>query len=479
MQLYKNIEDKGKFKILSPHNNEELIGTVSIPNDGKCIITIWNADTNKLDWNYNTFNMFGVLSESGNCIFNDCFISSHSNREIEIIANNVILGLNSEILDSISEEDNYYFNGIQFRFDNIELWTHCRNTFEVEKDDNDGSINVKCKPRKDIIIYENKNIIIQAIFYYKHPGFPIIKDATISETPYIEIICKENKKLSIDELLEYLYYTSTFIDFSIGSISNIIEILLISKNLNGRKYTSKYITNITTKGPMDKQTWFSINFSLDSISKERDSRYLENWLDNFEKIRPSIELYRNYKIIEKNSTESKFLWLAQAVESLHRRTHSGTQIPIEEYQKMKDTLINICPIEYLDWLKPKLEYGNEASFRKRLNEIIEPLWEIIDNQSYNIQESMFTDSIKKSYISKIMTYRNEFTHYDPRNKPLTLEEALKIIVITKLLEITLYLQIYMLLGFSASTLIELIAKGNSNLGKLLREFRCQTKLYWT
>ena len=93
--------------------------------------------------------------------------------------------------------------------------------------------------------------------------------------------------------------------------------------------------------------------------------------------------------------------LVQGLEAYHRRTSNQKQMDEAEFKELIDNLIDQCPQERKEWLKGKLQYGNEVSLRHRLKSLIEPFKEIIGDQKK-----------QKELINRIVNTRNYLTHYD-------------------------------------------------------------------
>ncbi|MDG2948105.1 hypothetical protein P7L88_06120 [Bisgaard Taxon 10/6] len=488
MKIEKNLEYKGKFKILTSEQDFEVLnGSISFDDSNKNKITLWVDDVRSFPLKLGEcFNLISDLSNLKNCILLNCFITSipsYGSGEVHIVANKVIFDLDSDILGSVLsylKNSEIYFDGIRFRFDNIDVWANSTKIFEVLNNREENTLEIKCKMRDSILLYENDNVIIQVIFMYNFPGFPIIKNATISESSYIEIICREgSSRMTIDELLEYTYYVHSFLDFTIGSLSLINDVFMLFRDDKNKIHKSKYIIPSASLGKKDQTLkWLDVNIPLDSLVSDNKLIYLENWINHFEKIRPSIELYRNYKLAGNNSTESKFLWLAQSVEALHRRTCLGTEISENEYEIMKAELKKYCPPNYLKWLENKLKYGNEISFKKRVNEFIDPVWEVLNTKLNNYEANpQFCSNLKKRCKSDIVKYRNEFTHYDPKHPKITIDIALRIITLTTLLEFVLIYQVYLFIGLKKEDILNLLSFGHNKIGRLLVNLKYQIKRY--
>ena len=146
--------------------------------------------------------------------------------------------------------------------------------------------------------------------------------------------------------------------------------------------------------------WHRMLFRYIEI-KENAERIINSWLNAYDKIEPSLNLYFSVSTGGQKYVESKFLALAQGLETYHRRTSDESRMKRNEFKKLTETLIDKCPKEHQDLLSEKLKYWNELSLRQRLKKIVEPFKEFIGNRKN-----------RDRLIGNIVDTRNYLTHYD-------------------------------------------------------------------
>ncbi len=115
-------------------------------------------------------------------------------------------------------------------------------------------------------------------------------------------------------------------------------------------------------------------FTLSAIEANFEV-YLRNWIEKFDLLAPSINLYFSVLYNPHSYAEVKFLSLAQAIETYHRRVFGGKYLSDKEYHssiflKLIDAIPNVIDKDFLTSLKSRLHYGNEYSFRTRIREIV-------------------------------------------------------------------------------------------------------------
>lgn len=104
--------------------------------------------------------------------------------------------------------------------------------------------------------------------------------------------------------------------------------------------------------------------------------------------------------------EGRFLALVQALETYHRRTSNDVLMDEENFEKLVESLVDVCPQEQQDWLKGRLTFGNELSLAKRLKKVFDP---------YKAQFG--TNPKRKKLIRSIVDTRNYLTHYSEELEP--------------------------------------------------------------
>lgn len=142
---------------------------------------------------------------------------------------------------------------------------------------------------------------------------------------------------------------------------------------------------------------------------------LKNWYENYSELEPVFELLL-YTIRNKNKFGvENFMDITRAIETFHRRTQNLTIRSNEDYDKLVSNILSKVELSKTDlnWLKGKLEYGNEPSLKRRLEDLI--------NKYSN---NLINDRIKpdKKFTQSIVDSRNYYTHFDIRNEKKALRD---------------------------------------------------------
>jgi len=178
--------------------------------------------------------------------------------------------------------------------------------------------------------------------------------------------------------------------------------------------------------------------------KDLDKGKIKSWFDSFEKYQTIIHLYRSLFYSSRLFIETKFLNIAQALETLHSILFGSKSLSDEEFQFQKEKVLETVPQELIEWVEGALNYSNFKSFKTRIVELL------------NNKSVLFLGLIDDidSFAKKVRITRNNFVHQTKQKgafKPgKELYDAIQ--------RLTLLFEVYILgiIGFSDEKVQELI-----------------------
>ena len=276
-----------------------------------------------------------------------------------------------------------------------------------------------------------------------------IKEAGISQKTYFTLISQEARES--DDFTSVVRKITNFLCFAMDQIVSLDSMSATSDNLRqdiGEGKTETIPIDIYYPSwPYSKDepdTNESKLFEFKEIQNDA-GRIISNWIEAYEQIAPTFNLYFLAKMGMQTYLEERFMALVQGLESYHRRTSDEKQMDEAEFKELIDNLIDQCPQEKREWLKGKLRYGNEVSLRRRLKMLIEPFEDVIEDWQK-----------PKGLIDKIVNTRNYLTHYD-----LSLEskaaKAEELWPLCRKMELLFQLHFLQLIGFSREQIDSLLA----------------------
>lgn len=209
-------------------------------------------------------------------------------------------------------------------------------------------------------------------------------------------IFKSSEDKDLDFFIEKGITLSNLVSFALDSVCTIKD------SYYGDNEKHKVIYQTINKIKQRKEINLINYFFTMRTAGEKSQEIIKNWFLLSSKIRPTISLYNQLKSKAYRYSEAEFLVLAQAVEALHRRTCDDKPMSKTDYRTMVADIINKAGIEHKEFLENKLSYGNEYSFRKRLELMLSVCW-----SEEKIKENEKT-------IKKIVEARNILTHNPKR-----------------------------------------------------------------
>jgi hypothetical protein len=195
-----------------------------------------------------------------------------------------------------------------------------------------------------------------------------------------------------------------------------------------------------------------------SLVEARIQDLVQKWISRSEILQPVYNLYFSTLYNPQVYSELKFLTLAQAVETYHRRVFGGKYQTDEQYlDGLYRTLVSALPADidrdFRDSLKNgKLRYANEYSFRKRL--------ELLTAHVAKIVPLTFIESgnRQKEFAQRVSDTRNYLTHYSPELKEKSASTGKEYYELTDKLRSLIEICLLEEMGFEAGTISELVKK---------------------
>lgn len=387
MRIEENYIKHGYFWL--PENKDiKIPGILSISDGGRAELEIIGSFGEKNGFNYDEMyddmylkRIIGLVEDDGLIILNKCcyiqkYIPSNENiTKSKISSKQVFAGL-----ESIDNED-ITFNTFSFSVDCLDEWVN-ESAFKIDEDFKNGIINILYNlPAKQSLALDN-GMKLDLDFSYSLPLFPVITEAKITQRTFFTL--KSEEPCNIDLFISLAHKISHLISFAVGETVSI-------KNVSARKYkendesvhlyskkTKVFYCSTTYTKNIPKCLAWDMLFNFNTI-KDNTEEVFNKWINAYENLSPTLFLYFSTKNNSINKIESKFLALAQALETYHRRLSDEKLMADDIYESLLSEIINSCPKEHKNWLYGRLKYGNEITLSKRLKKIIEPFKEYFGN----------------------------------------------------------------------------------------------------
>ena len=177
---------------------------------------------------------------------------------------------------------------------------------------------------------------------------------------------------------------------------------------------------------------FELLFNYREISPDLEN-ILIKWFDLNRKLKFPIQGHFSLTYNSKSYLEHNFLQRINSIEGFHRQIFDSFYVKTKEYNIIKQELNNAIPLNlnksFKQALKSRINFGNEYSLRKRLDQIYKEYCKVL---------SLDYKKIKKE-INPIVDTRNYLVHQDKNSKENILSNQTILLANYRLKEITIYL----------------------------------------
>lgn len=190
--------------------------------------------------------------------------------------------------------------------------------------------------------------------------------------------------------------------------------------------------------PIEVQTAQRQKIPQEMLFTYRDlrKRQIQNWFSTYEKHSAHIYLYRSLIYSSHSFIETRFLNIAQALESLHSLLFNNYYIPQKQFNSRKQSVISSAPAKLRNWLEETIGNSNYKRFKEKIAELLKK------------KMFLFTKVLSDpdDFAKRVRDTRNEFVHQRKQKKSFDIHSELHYatIILTYLFEA----YILQLIGFS-------------------------------
>lgn len=322
-------------------------------------------------------------------------------------------------------------------------------------------VNVKYKRPDDIELTTFEGNKISVAFEATSPEYRYFqKEATISQKAYLQI--EPPEEIYFKDYNRISYRLKNLLSLAAKNPAYTLtmkgETEANKEDSNGKTYyrpVSIYAQEIGTPLKSKPLEAFEMLFRLDDFNG-RSEEFLNNWLNKAELLEPVYNLYFGSLYSQSTFIEERFLVLAQAVESYHRRAMNRFErSPERQEQRITGILDAVSSSELSDrvkkWLERKLKYSNEVSLKMRIEDIIKRYGAVL--------RIIIKDPTV--FAQKVADTRNYRTHFSEDLRPKAAKGA-EFVGINQKLKFTLDVCLLSELGFTLEEINNNLIKKNLN-----------------
>ena len=441
VRVIQEIESNGCFWL--PDDPErQLSGTLKVSDSGSVLLEVM-GHFGELDFNKTPKldRVLGYIEVGGDVTLENCTCLNLKTGGISKSIFQVSLAL----IGACYEKDDITFSKVSFSVEGFNQWMG-GSGISGTRNYEDKSILIKYEPLPKVEFTLHNNV--KFTFDYSSDFQQNLNEVRLTERPCILLESDDSKPYEF--FLSLIFQITNFFCFAIDRTITLELVTGFSSKFQidlGDESFDKPIRLYYKSRPFSEENLeihsHNMLFRYDHF-RDNIGVVLTKWLANYERFKPVFNLYFASKFGE-NYLEAKFLFLAQGIETLHRYENKNeTYIDESKYGELKECLMIACPEEHKDWLKGKLEHGNELSLRKRIKQMITPF-------------NTFFGNNQKRLIQKIIDTRNYLTHYSERLEQSKVDKG-ELWKVCMKLEHLFQLHLLRLIGMTDGQIEDLISK---------------------
>ncbi len=368
--------------------------------------------------------LYGKTTESAHVtVFYPAIVSqsssSHGIEQCDVRFSHAIVG------DHIGKPEGEYFTQVSVAFPNIELWG-AQTGFGIRHHRGFRGYSIRYKRTPELKIALEKGLTLRIARSATVP-FSKGRDGQVALHEKTHFHFKSRKRQSLSFFLQRLSLLQGFFSLATMGFCPPAQVFAISET--GRRGMKRSVT-IFSRAPFgdedqpDGRPPYRYLF-MEADLKGQLPQHLATWLRNGTLLAQPLTLY-HCALHSTGFLQTKFLYLSQCFEALHRRLRGGHYVTPEEYSRVLPGLFAAIPTtldrSHRDSLKNRLKYGYQFSLRKRLELVLKDYPSLA--REYRIDERDTTE---------IADHRNFLTHYDGEDSDAPEVDLWRLFMVLRLL----------------------------------------------
>jgi hypothetical protein len=461
VRIKKEYKRSGYFW-LPDNQGKKIPGTLTILDGGEIeleVVGLFDDSINALNGEDDLSRIIGHVEKDGLVTLENCFYRK-KNFSFGGISKSLI-HVNG-VLSGVAYDKNELatFNTLSFSIEGLDEWLGISG-ISVSYGEDYRTATISYTPQKEIIYKLYNDFDLHICFGYTLPGFPNTTEARITQKAYFKLASEAAKELS--EFINTLHQITYLLCFAVDATVTISDVSATSNEIVTEVSDGKtrpvniiiYYPSLPFSQEAQKVDLHRMLFLFGHIRSNAEI-IINNWLSAYSTIRPSLGLYFSAVTGTHKYLDGKFLALAQALETYHRRTSSETLMENGKFRGLVGNLICFCPKAHRKWLIGRLRHGNEINLGQRVKKIIDPF------------KSYMGNSVERNKLIRgIVNTRNYLTHYSEELEKESVKGA-DLWALCQKMEAIFQLHLLQQLGFSESE-IQGILTNNYKLKQKLNE----------
>lgn len=396
----------GYFWIVDKPENK-VPGEITVEDGGKISLEVLgNFDTDirsSFSTDVQIYRIVGVIEEEGAVTLEECFylrktiaLSGAPTRS-RLRAGKLLCGAQYEPNEDIK------FNTINFRVEGLDEWLGVTGIrVEHYPEGRTASIHYERQSRIQLAKIPGYEFFVE--FGYTLPGGLRLTKAEINHHAYLVIQAEQAQSLS--EFTALIFKFTNFLGFAMDAQVSAFDLIGFNDkfierigDIETRIPVKVFLPLLPIFDAIPKIDRSSMLFGFSSM-RENSQSIIAQWFEAYDRLLPAFSLYFSVTQGVQRFADTKFLALAQGLETYHRRTSDEVVMDEGLFESLRAEIIDFCPPERRDWLKGRLHFANEISLAKRIEGIFK-----------NNSEHLGDKKQQSKLVRQIVDTRNYLTHY--------------------------------------------------------------------
>ena len=399
----------------------------------------------------------GVVSRGGPITLDGCIWTSRNFQLPSVLSRSTVHASRACIGARYEQAEEVSFSEFSLGVEGLDTWLGASG-IEFQQDDRVNGSVIRYRTPEEIQLTLPNGVDLKFVFQVVttgNLGFPI--EAAVKQT--VSAVIKPNEPQPISY---YSFFAVRLCRFLFLALDQDVCIQTMTGNVDvdmsdGEKRRESVriygrFAPWTEKKPIISR--HDALFLYPSIADQL-SEMMIKWFEVYEALNPALDLYFASRTQASLFLDTKVLLLAQALETLHRRTTQETEMPEEEFTNLLEVVTRNCPGNRREWVSGKLRYANELTFRHRIQRLLEPFGHYFGERR-----------ARTDFINRICDTRNYLTHYDEKSTKNRASQPRELFTIHGKLEALFLLHLLRMNGFDDSAIDSLI-QGNDGLRRKL------------
>lgn len=384
------------------------------------------------------------------CFYRNWSLASPGIMKGTFFVHRALLGVGHDTNESVVLKE------FRFSVDGFEDWlgmTGLHTAADLTK----GTATITCTPQDEVKVELNNGLQLALGVTHSFPRWASMTGTEIRQAAHLRLVAKELRP--IDDFTLLAHRLTNFLCFAMDET---VTMRMPSAATMGMKEGGTDLERVDLSVVYQSLPFTEQERKPDAhrmlfrFADIRDNAavVINKWLGAYETVSPALNLYFSARTGAHRFVDSRFLALAQAAETLHRRTSDDTVMDRTVFETLVDGLLKLCPDAHKEWLRNRLTYGNEPSLANRLKKVIQPFEDLLG-----------TADDRARLVRSAVDTRNYLTHYDPKLAARAAKND-DLYDLSQTLEGILQLRFFREIGFTDMQLRQIVAGNDALCAKL-------------